>query len=94
MGPRRNTISSSTASAVSDTPNPLTGSALITQEGCEHQEFNQAIEVIHGTGSDEGTVAIKIGECYVNFTSAAKLAALLKTPAASLAAGATLHIAG
>ena len=47
-------------------------------DGCEHQEFIQPIAIIHGSGPDEGTVTIQVGDCSVSFESTEALIAGLQ----------------
>ena len=69
------TISSSTASPVSSL---IRASAFMGEDGCEHQEFIQPISIIHGSGPDEGSVTIQIGDCIVSFESTEALIAGLQ----------------
>lgn len=75
--PPPSTTSSSTRSNGSEPMAQLKGAVFVGSDGCEHQEFMQPIQIIHGTGVDAGTVAIQIGEACIVFNSASELIASL-----------------
>lgn len=77
----KSTTSWSPRSVVPDAA--IKGSAFMGEDGCEHQAFNQPVAIIHGSGPDEGTVVIRIGDCSVSFDSTEGLiAGLQREPSA------------
>lgn len=53
------------------------GAVFVGQDGCEHQELMQSVDVEFGSGRDEGVVTFFIGKAAVSFNCRAALIALL-----------------